>query len=363
MHRAVRTKSSPGPRGASCVLRRRTIPPSLRSKILLANRHTCCICGRSDVVIHHINGNPSDNSEKNLAVVCQDHHDKATAPAGLTARLRPSEIVAYKRSWEQACRDRAHTLARSRTAFFMVDYKNAERIRQLYSQLSATERHRAYDLLQAQFREEDDLRRQQGFDASIEPTTAWNPVTEQLLAELKTGSVHPGFFKGWKGHPLDPLFPIGFSGSIATFAYYDVWCQIMIRAILISRSTYDLDDLIALEDPSKAHLEGQLVSFHGPLRGDVALPEEWRQKSISKTLLVVRHGHQTWRSVLELKTHYVYSMTASSALSKGTENGVLLFRSVEPIRSNPRGRRVLTFSSTPLIIGSGALEIPSSPVV
>ncbi len=240
----------------------------------------------------------------------------------------------------------------------MVDYKNAERIRQLYVQLTASERLRAFELLRSQFQEEDKLRKEQGFDSSLEPTTAWTPPLERFLEEVKTGDPHPDFFKKFSGHPLDPLFPLGFEGRIATFVYYDLWCQIMIRVILTCRSAYDLDDLIALDEPLNAQLAGKLVSFRGPLRGKVAIPEDWRQIPISKTVLAVKANTTSWRSILELKTHYVYSMTAASSLSKGTANGLVIMRSIDSVRSKGKKRRVILFSCTPLIIGNGALDIP-----
>jgi hypothetical protein len=63
---------------------------------------------------------------------------------------------------------------------------------------------------------------------------------------------------------------------------------------------------------------------------------------------------------MELKTHYVYSMTAARSLSNGTENGLLALRSVDSIKVRGK-RRLVDFSCTPLMIGNGALEIPESP--
>jgi 5-methylcytosine-specific restriction endonuclease McrA len=110
---------------------RTRIPNNIRSQILLTNKHLCCVCREGGLQIHHINSDASDNSLENLSVLCLKHHDMATAPRGMTARLKPEEIRKYKNSWEEECSKSSHLIARSRTAFFMVDYKNAERIRQL----------------------------------------------------------------------------------------------------------------------------------------------------------------------------------------------------------------------------------------
>jgi hypothetical protein len=343
---------------------RTSISAKIRTTILLANRHSCCICGRADIQIHHINGNNSDNVEANLAVLCLTHHNQATAPKNLTAALTPDQVCEYKKAWEEQCRQHSILIARSRSAFFMVDYKNAERIRQLYSQLTSTELLRAQEKLRHEFQHEDKLRKEQGFDISLEPNTAWTPLVEELLSFVRTGDPHPSFFKDWKGHEMDPLLPVGFQGSIPTFGFYDIWCQIMVRAIIACRGTYDLNDLMALKDPTDIQLHGKLVSFEGHLRGNVALPSDWRTKPLSKAALIIKDGSASWKSVLEFKTHYVYSMTAASSLSRGRQNGILFLRSIDSVETKKRGQ-IVTFSCTPLILGcggGGALKISSNSI-
>jgi len=141
---------------------RTKIPKEIRTRILMANAHSCCVCSSGGVQIHHINGDNSDHREENLAVLCLPHHDKATSPQGLTASLTAEQIRTYKRNWEEACKLRYQRIARSRTAFFMVDYKNAERIRQLYLQLTPNELKHAAEILRVEFLQESSLRAQQG---------------------------------------------------------------------------------------------------------------------------------------------------------------------------------------------------------
>ena len=40
---------------------RKNLTHKLRNEILISNRHSCCICVKDDVQIHHINGGNSDN--------------------------------------------------------------------------------------------------------------------------------------------------------------------------------------------------------------------------------------------------------------------------------------------------------------
>lgn len=332
------------------------MPQALRQSILIRNRHACCVCGAGGVQVHHINGDNSDNRPENLATLCLRHHDEATAPRGLTARLGPDHIRKYKAQWEDDCRKRVERLARGRTAFFMVDYKNAQRIRQLYSQLTQAARHEAYHILQCEFQQESRLRSAQGFDISMEPTTAWSPTVESLLEEVKSGTTHPVVFRGAKGHPKDPLYPVGFD-AIPAFVLYDIWCQIMVRALIACRECFDLDDVAKLDHPKDAELKGRLVSFEAQLQGDVQPPDHWREHPVSVTVLTRETEASIWRSELSLKTHYVYSDTAISALSDGVETGLLFIRNVLDEQVGDGGRRDVRFSCTPLIIGDGGLRI------
>src|ERR1044072_1158632 len=252
-------------------------PNPLRSHIMIANQHACCICGKSGVQIHHINSDPTDNRAANLAVLCLPHHDKATIVTGLSRKLSASDIRKYKRSWERQCHERVLRAARARTAFFMVNYKNAERIRQVYDQLSFAEQRQAYDILVKEFQEEEVARKKQHFDISLEPNTRWGEITKRLLTWLKSGDSQPEPFLNIKGHIQDPLLPTGAVWIEKEIPLYDIWCQIMTRAIIAVRTPYDLDDLMKLEDPKAAKLEGSLVAFEGSLKGKENTPESWER--------------------------------------------------------------------------------------
>jgi len=331
------------------------IPNPLRSQILIANQHACCICGKPGVQIHHINGDPADNSLGNLAVLCIPHHDKATSVTGLSAKLSVSQIRKYKRIWEQQCHERVMRAARGRTAFFMVDYKNAERIRQAYSQLARAEYQQAFEILTQQFQEEEILRKNQGFSVSLEPNTSWNEHTRRMLSWVQAGNPHPEPFHKAEGHPQDSLLPTGAIWLCPEVPYYDLWCQIMVRAIIAVRDPYDIDDLLKLEEPKSANLTGSLVAFEGTLNGHVMAPKTWEKQPRSLTELTCKSAGAIWRCQLKIKTHYVYSVTAAESLGKGRGNGILLLRSIDSSRRR-NGKRVVVFDAIPLIIGSGVLR-------
>jgi hypothetical protein len=87
------------------VKKRRRVPGDLTDRLMVANRHTCCICHeqRHPVEKHHINGDPSDNAWNNLAVTCRNCHGLVTAKGNLGARYTPGEVLRYKLDWEKRC--------------------------------------------------------------------------------------------------------------------------------------------------------------------------------------------------------------------------------------------------------------------
>jgi len=82
---------------------RREIPARLSEEVLYRNKHICCICRTPNkhVEIHHIDGNPNNNAQSNLAVVCRDCHSLVTGYSGLGRRYAPGEVRKYKKAWEQ----------------------------------------------------------------------------------------------------------------------------------------------------------------------------------------------------------------------------------------------------------------------
>ena len=89
---------------------RKKLPATLEKKILVKNRHCCCICQRDgigqDVNTHHIDGNHNHNVESNLAVLCLIHASQADAglkkgKLGSGKKLKPGEVKEYKKIWER----------------------------------------------------------------------------------------------------------------------------------------------------------------------------------------------------------------------------------------------------------------------
>jgi hypothetical protein len=335
---------------------RRKIPEALRSEVLMANRHLCCVCQKGWLQVHHINGDNSDNRAENLAVLCLEHHDMATAPKGLTARLKTEEILQYKRGHEAACAVHAHKIARGRTAFFMVDYKNVERIYQLYGQLTEFERIRAVQILTDELQEEEVLRQKQGFSCSIEPTMQWNETTRTFLELVRVGTVHPEVFSGVATHPVDSCLPSQFPHK----GWHDIWVQILMRVLLTCRPALPIEDAMKLDTTAESGFLGRLVTLNGRTRGKHFQHTDFEKLPLTRTTVLLESDEAVWRGILDIKTHYVYSSTAAHALAHGRTQGVVLIRDIR--RMNMRGdKRVVNFTCSPLILGSGGggpLQIP-----
>src|SRR4051812_16199643 len=78
-----------------------------KQRLLKMNAFRCCVCKRGSVGFHfhHIDGDPSNTVDPNLAVLCVEDHDKHHRPGEYGARahhleLDAREILRLKNSWE-----------------------------------------------------------------------------------------------------------------------------------------------------------------------------------------------------------------------------------------------------------------------
>lgn len=78
---------------------RKPIPESTQNAILLKSRRRCCLCfwlqGRDEVLkgqLAHLDSNPDNNAEDNLAFLCFDHHDEYDCRTRIAKGLRESEV-------------------------------------------------------------------------------------------------------------------------------------------------------------------------------------------------------------------------------------------------------------------------------
>jgi len=80
---------------------KKSIPPQIKREILFRNEASCCICGKNNVQIHHIDCfNNSNNDLKNLAVLCIEHHDQASSKSSMMRHLTTALVKKFKSDWE-----------------------------------------------------------------------------------------------------------------------------------------------------------------------------------------------------------------------------------------------------------------------
>lgn len=80
--------------------KRQSIPEKVEREVMFKNEACCCVCGKNNVQIHHIDGNNSNNELNNLAVLCIEHHDSSSSKSSMTRKLSTSLIRQFKKDWE-----------------------------------------------------------------------------------------------------------------------------------------------------------------------------------------------------------------------------------------------------------------------
>jgi hypothetical protein len=84
---------------------RAVVPFIALARVLWANRFTCCVCRDHNraVILHHIRpwAQSHDHSERNLAVLCLDHHAQAHRKGDLEQNLTARQLSEFKAKWEE----------------------------------------------------------------------------------------------------------------------------------------------------------------------------------------------------------------------------------------------------------------------
>lgn len=72
------------------------IPAKTEADVMFHSDRQCCVDKKKGVHIHHIDGDPSNNNFKNLALLCFDCHDDATKTGSLSKKLSAQTILKYR---------------------------------------------------------------------------------------------------------------------------------------------------------------------------------------------------------------------------------------------------------------------------
>jgi hypothetical protein len=83
--------------------RRVAITNDLSDEVMYDSNMTCCVCRDQgkETVIHHIDGDPSNNERGNLAVLCMQDHNDAHTKHAFARNLTPGLIRRYDASWRE----------------------------------------------------------------------------------------------------------------------------------------------------------------------------------------------------------------------------------------------------------------------
>jgi hypothetical protein len=102
---------------------REQIPRDIADDVQYKADHTCCIC-REDgkgVQIHHIDGDRSNNSPDNLAVLCLEHHRLVHLRGGFGRGFSAGEVRRYRDSWNRKVEQRRRLIKASEKPFADFD--------------------------------------------------------------------------------------------------------------------------------------------------------------------------------------------------------------------------------------------------
>lgn len=88
------------------------IPVDIEASVLFKAEHICSKCrnSRLDVQIHHIDGDPSNNKENNLMVLCLQDHSVASSKSTMSKGYTQAELKKYKEDWESIVKERREAL-------------------------------------------------------------------------------------------------------------------------------------------------------------------------------------------------------------------------------------------------------------
>ncbi|WP_416865441.1 MAG: HNH endonuclease [Imperialibacter sp.] len=78
-------------------MKRKKIPPVAEAEVMFKSALQCCICQEKGDHIHHLDGDPSNNTVDNLVLLCFRHHDEATVIGSLRKKLSHLTILNYRK--------------------------------------------------------------------------------------------------------------------------------------------------------------------------------------------------------------------------------------------------------------------------
>ncbi len=84
----------------------------IEDEVIHKSNLQCCVCKMRGDHLHHLDGDPSNTVEDNLAFLCFDHHEQAERKSSLRKGLSPGVIRKYREEHYQAIQMEKERLAR-----------------------------------------------------------------------------------------------------------------------------------------------------------------------------------------------------------------------------------------------------------
>jgi hypothetical protein len=85
------------------------LPEAVEASVLTLSRRRCCVCfgldgdiSRKKGQIAHLDHDPANNAQANLAFLCLDHHDEFDSRTSQAKGLRQSEVKIYRANLYEA---------------------------------------------------------------------------------------------------------------------------------------------------------------------------------------------------------------------------------------------------------------------
>lgn len=84
------------------------IPVEIAARVLFKADRTCCVCRTAGkpVQLHHIDEDPKNSVERNLAVLCLECHTDTMIRGGFHRKLDADQVLLYRDDWNQVVAQR-----------------------------------------------------------------------------------------------------------------------------------------------------------------------------------------------------------------------------------------------------------------
>jgi hypothetical protein len=331
--------------------RRPAIPASVERAILLGNRHACCVCQKPRIQLHHIDSNSSNNDPLNIAPLCLDHHDMATTQIGLTKKLRPEEVRAYKAKWEEHCRNDILALSRKRFTFYYCIYKNPQRLLGAYASLSEHERKSAVERIGARLRDEEPQKKADRL-FGINAVPRVDSHTWEALGSVQAGETVPSYLDA-SDLEWDPGKSYLSPSHYMAIHRYDLWCQIVGQTLAEARGTTPLEDLYKFKTAKEIDaFAGSLLTFRLTVRGKgIHVPSAYRKHPTGSLDARARSGGQVYRVNMHIRTKDTFSDTSVINLRHGRISGLAI------LTGALKSKGEIQMTLVPLLIGAGGWNL------